>query len=93
MNHTLAKDSSGKGSWILIIDCPWKIKHVIRDYETGITGPSFAKCVECEYQQGINLELRDPINDWSCQPYPDRLVCGFKEDRQKLKLVKGKSPF
>ena len=88
MNHTLAKDPSGKGKIMLILDCPLEQKHVVRDYETGITGPSFSGCAGCEHQRGINLEIRDPDNDWSCQPFPERLVCGFSENRPKLRLVK-----
>ena len=89
MNHTLAKDPTGKGKIMLILDCPLEQKHVVRDYETGIRGPSFSKCASCEYQRGINLELRDMIHDWVSEPFPERLVCGYiKNERERLRLVK-----
>lgn len=89
MNHILAKDPSGKGKAMLIRDCPWEQRHVVRDFESGMTGPSFSECAGCKYQRGINIEIRDPDNDWSCQPFPERLQCGFNEERPKLSLVKG----
>lgn len=88
MKHLLATDPTVKGKTMLILDCPWKEKHVERDSESGITGPSFAVCAYCEYQRGINLELRDLDHDWMSEPFPERLKCGFNENNGKLRLVK-----
>ncbi len=93
MDHILTKDRSGKGHWILIVGCPWDLQHLLCDNETGIKGPSFALCAACEYQRGINLELRDADHEYSSEPFPERLQCGFNEDRSKsdrskLQLVK-----
>ncbi|GEM_PF-1939504 len=88
MDHILTKDRSGKGRWMLIVGCPWTQQHQLCDDETGIKGPAFASCAACEYQRGINLELRDPDNDWSSQPFPERLLCGFEEGQPRLWLVK-----
>lgn len=88
MKHILAQDPSGKGKAMLILDCPWEQRHVVRDVESGMTGPSFSECAGCMYQRGINIEIRDQDNDWSCQPFPERLKCGFNENWPKLRLVK-----
>lgn len=89
MEHLLAKDHTGKGSWMLIIGCPWDAQHHLRDFATGVTGPSFATCASCEYQTGTNLEVRDPEHDWSSDAFPERLSCGFNKSRPPLRLVKG----
>ena len=80
MNHTLVKDPSGKGRIMLILNCPLEVKRVLRDYESGLTGPSFSVCAACENQRGINIEIRDLENDWSCQPFPERLKCGYDDN-------------
>jgi hypothetical protein len=77
MRYVVTKDTSGKGSWFLIVGCPLEQAHVLRDSERNISGPSFAICANCEYQTGVHLEDRDPDADWSAQVYPERLKCGY----------------
>lgn len=79
MQYVVTKDSSGKGGWFLVVGCPLKQLHILRDDERNISGPSFALCASCEYQTGVHLEDRDPDVDWSAQVYPDRLKCGYYE--------------
>ena len=76
MDHVIAPDPSGTGSWVLILGCPRPEIHELTDPERGVSGPSFATCAWCEHQTGAQLEHRDP-DDWLVEFHPERLACGF----------------
>lgn len=52
MESTSIKDPNGIGKWILILGCPLKEKHSLTDHIERVSGPTFADCASCEFQQG-----------------------------------------
>ncbi|WLT29963.1 hypothetical protein [Geothrix sp. PMB-07] len=77
MEFVHIKDPSGMGSWLLILGCPLKASHQLRDEARHLSGPTFATCAECIHQAGACFENRDPDLDWSLGAYPEQLQCGY----------------
>jgi len=77
VEHVLVRDRSGLGNWVLILGCPKAEFHELYDEVHQVSGPTFAHCVACKHQTGINLEACDLDAEWSLQPYPERLKCGW----------------
>ena len=76
MESTSIKDPNGIGKWILILGCPLKEKHSLTDHIERVSGPTFADCASCEFQQGRDFEFRDPTGEFPIVVHPHLLKCG-----------------
>ena len=71
-------EAEGGGKWILIQGCPLPEKHSLKDPKTEATGPTFADCASCEYQQGKDYEILGALGIYdAAQVFPERLKCGI----------------
>lgn len=77
MESTSIKDPNGIGKWILILGCPLKEKHSLTDHIERVSGPTFADCASCEFQEGRNFQLFDPSGELPVAAYPELLRCGY----------------
>lgn len=78
MESTSIKDPNGIGKWILILGCPLKEKHSLTDHIERVSGPTFADCASCEFQQGRDFEFRgDETGEFPFTVHPEGLKCGY----------------
>ena len=77
MESTSIKDPNDIGKWILILGCPLKEKHSLTDHIERVSGPTFADCASCGFQQGKNFELLDSTGEFPIVVNPDLLKCGY----------------
>jgi hypothetical protein len=76
MESTSIKDLNGIGKWILILGCPLAERHSLFDPVQNASGPTFAVCACCEFQQGRDFEFRDPTGEFPIVVHPHLLKFG-----------------
>jgi hypothetical protein len=78
METTFLRTEAANERWIVILGCPCPEKHVIKDPEGNLSGPSFAVCSSCEHQEGTNFHVMGKDGEFNgADIFPERLVCGF----------------
>lgn len=79
MEWTYKKEKNG-GQWILILGCPLKEMHSLTDDIQDISGPTFADCAYCKYQEGTDYEVQGADRDYDATTvFPEKLKCGYKK--------------
>jgi len=76
MESLLIKDAAGIGKWILILGCPLAEKHSLFDAIQNDSGPTFAVCACCEFQEGRDFQFFDSTGEFPIEAFPDLLKCG-----------------
>ena len=76
MESTSIKDPGGIGKWILILGCPLTEKHSLVDPDQSASGPTFATCACCEFQEGTDFKFFDSTGEFPIEVLPDLLKCG-----------------
>lgn len=77
MESLLIKDAGGIGKWILISGCPLAEKHSLFDPDQNVSGPTFAVCSCCEFQEGKDFQFFDSSGEFPIAAYPELLRCGY----------------
>ena len=77
MESLLIEDAAGIGKWILILGCPLAERHSLFDPVQNASGPTFAVCACCEFQEGSDFQFFDSSGEFPIEVFPDLLKCSY----------------
>ena len=81
MQHMLVPDQSGKGRWMLILDCPWDQQYKLYDRNSGTTGLRLPFALPANISRALISSYLLRMRTGSCNPFLNAWYAGFHSGR------------